>query len=147
VAGIAGSAVLAPLAARSGRRRLLLLGTASAMGVASVTVAVVHALPVVTVVLAVEGLLLLAGLPVCLEWSQLRAGPALAGTAASVLFLAGNLGGVVLVLVVQALIGHPTAALLALGAAALPALALALMLPAGPEPSVPARRSAGADVP
>jgi hypothetical protein len=44
--------------------------------------------------------------------------------------LAGNLGGVVFVLVIQALIGNPYLALGAMSAIALPGLALATRLPA-----------------
>jgi hypothetical protein len=73
---------------------------------------------------------LLAGLPVSLDWSELRAGPQRAGTAAGFLLLAGNLGGTVCVLIIQALIGNPYLSLAAMAVLALPGLALAVRLPA-----------------
>jgi hypothetical protein len=51
-----------------------------------------------------------------------------AGTAAGFLLLAGNLGGMVFVLVIQALIGNPYLALAAMSVIALPGLALATRL-------------------
>jgi hypothetical protein len=82
------------------------------------------------VVLFVAGFFLLAGLPVVLDWSELHAGPERAAGAAGFLLLAGNLGGVVLALVVQAVIGNPYASLGALAVAGLAGLALATRLPA-----------------
>jgi predicted MFS family arabinose efflux permease len=136
VAGIAGAAVLPQAAASRDRRRALLRGVVAVTVLAFPAIAVLHNVVVVGGVLAVEGLLLLAGLPVALDWSELHAGPERAGAAAGFLLLAGNLGGVVLVLIVQALIGNPYLALGALSVAALPGLALAARLPA---------RGAGAD--
>jgi hypothetical protein len=91
--------------------------------------ALVHAPAVFGVALAVEGFVLLACLPVALEWSEVHVGAARAGTATGALLLAGNLGGVVLVLVVQAVVGSPYAALLVMAAAALPGIAIAMRLP------------------
>jgi hypothetical protein len=79
--------------------------------------------------LAVEGFFLLAGLPIALDWSELDAGPTRAATAAGFLMLAGNLGGVVLVLLVQVLIGQPYLALAAMAAIAVPGIFLAARLP------------------
>ena len=70
------------------------------------------------------------GSPVVLDWSELHAGPERAAAAAGFLLLAGNLGGVVLVLIVQGLIGNPYLSLGALSAAALAGVALAARLPA-----------------
>jgi len=46
-------------------------------------------------------------------------------TATGALLLAGNLGGVILVLLVQAVVGNPYAALLVMSATALPGIAIA----------------------
>src|SRR5207247_11116740 len=81
-------------------------------------------------VLFVAGFFLLAGLPVVLDWSELHAGPERAGGAAGFLLLAGNLGGVVLALIVQAVIGNPYLSLGVLVLAGLAGLALATRLPA-----------------
>lgn len=43
----------------------------------------------------------------------------------SIVWLAGNLGGLVVALIVQALVHHPTAAFIAMAVVALPALYLA----------------------
>jgi len=115
-AGVLGAAVLPGIAARRDRRRELLLATTVTTVLVFLAVAAVHDLVFVSCALAVEGFVLLAGLPVVLDWSELDAGPQRAATATGLLLLAGNLGGVVLVLVVQIVIGN---AYLALGAMAL----------------------------
>ena len=98
--------------------------------VAFAAIAVVHSPAFGGVVLFVAGFFLLAGLPVVLDWSELHAGPERAGGAAGFLLLAGNLGGVILALIVQAVIGNPYASLGALALAGLAGLALATRLPA-----------------
>jgi len=129
VAGIAGAAVLPGAAARLDRRRLLLVTTTAVTIVVFLGIALVHNVVVVGILLAVEGFFLLAGLPIALDWSELDAGPARAGTATGFLLLAGNLGGVVLVLVVQVLIGNPYLALVAMAALAVPGVIIATRLP------------------
>ncbi len=134
VAGILGAAVLPGAAARHGRRRAMLLATIATTVAVFASVATVHALAFISVALAVEGFVLLAGLPVALDWSELHVGPGRAATATGFLLLAGNAGGVVLVLLVQTVIGNPTFALAALAVLALPGLALARGLPARSAP-------------
>ena len=73
--------------------------------------------------------ILLAGLPVVLDWSELHAGPERAGATAGFLLLAGNLGGVILALIVQAVIGSPYLSLGVLSVICLAGLALATKLP------------------
>jgi hypothetical protein len=92
--------------------------------------AVAHSPAVGGVVLFVAGFFLLAGLPVVLDWSELHAGPERAGATAGFLLLAGNLGGVVLALIVQAVVGNPYLSLGALSVICLAGLALAIRLPA-----------------
>jgi hypothetical protein len=144
VAGIAGAAVLPGLVTARGQRRGMLVTATATTAVVFALLALVHAPVIFGVALAVEGFVLLACLPVALEWSEVHAGPARAGTATGALLLAGNLGGVVLVLLVQAVVGSPYAALLLMAAMALPGIAIALRLPdAAPAPAardiVPAR--------
>lgn len=67
------------------------------------------------VVMVVMGALLLPALPVLLTVAEELAGRA-AGTAGAIVWLAGNLGGLVVALLVQALVHHPTASFLAMGA-------------------------------
>ncbi len=130
VGGIAGGAVLPAIVARRDQRRGMLeiavVVTALAFGVMTV----VHNPAADAVFLFVAGFFLLAGLPVVLDWSELHAGPERAGAAAGFLLLAGNLGGVVLVLIVQAMIGNPYLSLGVLGVAGLAGLVLATRLPA-----------------
>ncbi|MBI4941370.1 MAG: MFS transporter [Actinobacteria bacterium] len=129
VTGIAGAAVLPGMAARRDRRRLVLVATTGLTVTVFGLLSLVHALWLVTGALAVLGFFLLAGLPVALDWSELEAGPGRAATATAFLLLAGNLGGAVLVLVVQALMGTPHLALAALAVAAVPGVLVALRLP------------------
>ena len=130
VAGIAGAALVPGAAARRNGRRSVLVATTLLTVLVFLALAVVHSTVFVAVALALEGFLLLSCLPIALDWSELDAGPARAGTATGFLLLAGNLGGVVFVLVVQALIGDPRVALVAIAAIAVPGVALTVRLPA-----------------
>jgi hypothetical protein len=116
--------------ARRDRRRALLQVTVGVTIVAFAVIAVLHPVGFVAVALFVEGFVLLAALPVVLDWSELHTGPERAGSAVGFLLLAGNLGGVVLVLVVQGVIGNPYLSLGALSLAGLAGLVLSTRLPA-----------------
>jgi hypothetical protein len=129
VAGILGAAVVPQAVARRDRRRALLQVTVGVTIVAFAVIAVLHPVGFVAVALFVEGFVLLAALPVVLDWSELHTGPERAGAAVGLL-LAGNLGGVVLVLVIQAVIGNPYLSLGALSVAGLAGLVLSTRLPA-----------------
>ena len=133
VFGVGGAVVLPGFAARRDRRRALLLATTLVSAVAFLAIALALALVpgvlLVGVLLALVGFVLLAGLPVALDWSELASGPDRAGTATGFLLLAGNLGGVVLVLVVQATLGNPYLALATMSAVVVPGLLLAARLP------------------
>lgn len=133
VFGVGGAIVLPGLAARRDRRRALLLATTLVSAVAFLAIALALALVpgvlLVGVLLALVGFVLLAGLPVALDWSELESGPDRAGTATGFLLLAGNLGGVVLVLVVQATLANPYLALATMSAVVVPGLLLAARLP------------------
>lgn len=129
VAGIVGAALLPGLAARRDRRREVLVATTALTFVVFLAMTLVHGLVFAGAALAVEGFVLLAGLPVALDWSELESGPARAGTATGFLLLAGNLGGVVLVLFVQALIGNPYLALAGIAALGVPGVLIAARLP------------------
>jgi predicted MFS family arabinose efflux permease len=130
VGGMAGGALLPGIVARRDQRRGMLEIAVVATGVAFAVIAAVHNPVLGGAVLFVAGFFLLAGLPVVLDWSELHAGPERAGGAAGFLLLSGNLGGVVLVLIVQAAIGNPYLSLGALAVACLAGLALATRLPA-----------------
>ena len=138
VGGIAGGALLPGFAARRDQRRGLLQVAVITTAAAFAVMAGVHAPAACGAVLLVAGFFLLAGLPVVLDWSELHAGPERAAGATGFLLLAGNLGGVILVLIVQAVIGSPYLSLSALCLTCLAGLALASRLPA---------RAAGAAAP
>ena len=129
VTGIVGAAVLPTAAARHDRRRALMVTTTVASVLTFLAVAVVPDLRFASFALAIEGFFLLACLPVALDWSELEAGPTRASTATGFLLLAGNLGGAMLVLVVQAFIAHPHLALVAIAALAVPGVLVASRLP------------------
>ena len=130
VAGLLGTAVLPDLAARRDRRRTVLLTTTALAVVVFPLVSVLPNAWLVGLALAVVGFFLLACLPIALDWSELEAGPERAATATGFLLLAGNLGGAVLVLAVQVVVGNPYVALGAFAALALPGVLVASRLPA-----------------
>lgn len=129
LAGIVGAAVLPGIAAARDARREVALATTVLLAVALVAVVLVHTVVAVGILLAVLGVFLLGTLPVALEWSELHVGGKRAGTATGLLLLAGNLGGVIVVLTVQVVIGHPTVALLVMAAWAIPGFLIAMRLP------------------
>jgi MFS family permease len=129
IAGLVGTAVLPDLAARRDRRRTVLLTTTVLAVVTFPLVSVLPTLWLVAAALAVVGFFLLAGLPIALDWSELEAGPERAATATGFLLLAGNLGGAVLVLLVQLVVGNPYLALGAFALLAVPGVLVARRLP------------------
>jgi predicted MFS family arabinose efflux permease len=129
IAGIAGAAVLPGLvAARNARRGLFVAATVLTV-VVFTAVAVVHNPWFIGFALVIEGFVLLACLPVALDWSELDVGPQRAGTAAAVLMLAGNVGGAVLVLAVQLVIDSPYLALGLMALFGVPGALVARRLP------------------
>ena len=79
------------------------------------------------VVMVAMGALLLPALPVLMTVAEQLSGPA-AGTAGAIVWMAGNLGGLVVAVLVQALVHHPTAAFLAMAFAVLLATPLAIRM-------------------
>jgi predicted MFS family arabinose efflux permease len=130
VGGIVGGALLPGVVAARNQRRAMLEVAVVATGVTFAMIAAVHSPAFGGTVLFIAGFFLLAGLPVVLDWSEFHAGPERAGGAAGFLLLAGNLGGVVLVLIIQAVIWNPYLSLGALSVACLAGLVLATRLPA-----------------
>jgi predicted MFS family arabinose efflux permease len=128
-AGIVGAALLPPLVAARDRRRMLLLGAVGLTAITFVALSLRDEVPWVAGWLVAEGFLLMASLPVVLDWSEVHAGPARQGEAVGFLLMAGNLGGVVMVIAVQGLLST-SEPLLGLAAAGLLGLPLALRLPA-----------------
>ena len=129
-AGILGAAALPSAAARAGRRRLVLVSALVVAAVAFVAVAAIHNVVWLGVWLFATGFVLLAALPVVLDWSEVHAGPERQGAAVGFLMLAGNLGGLILVLVIQPVIGNPYLSLGLLSVIAVGGLPVVLRLPA-----------------
>jgi hypothetical protein len=127
LAGAVGAAALPPLVVnRRAERRVV--GVSVLVTVAGgLVLAFEHGVAVDAVALVPIGLLLLTDLPVILELSERRAG-ASAGTVAALLWLAGNAGGLVVALLVQLLVHHPTPAFLLLAAVSLCAVPLVVAM-------------------
>jgi predicted MFS family arabinose efflux permease len=128
VAGMIGSAVLpAPLARRGAERafmRVAILVTAAGC----VALAAIPSLGARAVVLAAMGFVLLPALPVIISLAERLAGRA-AGTAGAIVWMSGNLGGLVLALIVQGLVHDAVAAFAAMAAAILLGLPFASRFP------------------
>src|SRR5579872_1723075 len=128
-AGVLGAAVLPTAAARRDRRRTMLLAALVITGVAFVAVAAIHSVLWIGAWMFIAGFVLLAALPVSLDWSDIHAGPERQGGAVGFLMMAGNLGGLVLLLAVQAMIGNPYLALGFLALVSFAGIGIAVRLP------------------
>jgi predicted MFS family arabinose efflux permease len=113
VAGVVGCAVLPTLIDRRGSERGFMLAVVAAGCLGSLGLAFLPGIAAKAVAMLVMGALLLPSLPVILTVAEQLAGPS-AGTAGAIVWMAGNLGGLVVALVVQVLVHHPTAAFLAM---------------------------------
>ncbi len=128
IAGVFGCAVLAPRVSERGTERSYMLVTVAVTLVGCLACGVSSALGVRAGALLCVGVVLLAALPIVLTRCELLAGP-LAASAGAIVWLAGNLGGLLVALVVQALVHHPFPAFVAMAAVALCGLPIALRLP------------------
>ncbi len=124
LAGVVGCAVLpAAVAARGAERRFMgAVVLAGCLG--SVALGVLPGIAGRAVVMVAMGALLLPALPVLMTVAERLAGPA-AGTAGAIVWMAGNLGGLVVALLVQALVHHPLVAFVAMAVVVLLAAPLA----------------------
>ena len=129
-AGIVGAAVLPTSIAALNRRREMLLAALVVSAVSFVALAVNHNVYWLGAWLFAQGFLLLASLPVVLDWADVHAGPERQGAAVGFLMMSGNLGGLLLVLLIQALIGNAYLALGALAVVAVAGLPVVVRLPA-----------------
>lgn len=113
LAGVVGCAVLPPLVERRHAERSFMRLTVLVGSAGSLALGVLPGIGAQAVVMLAMGALLLPALPVILTLAERLAGPA-AGTAGAIVWLAGNLGGLVVALVVQALVHDPLPAFVAL---------------------------------
>ncbi len=134
VAGIVGCAIVPERVDRSGTERTFLRAAVLASALGCVALTLITLIGPRAVVIVVMGFALLPALPIVLTAAERLAGLSSAGTAGAIVWMAGNLGGLVMALVVQALVHHPTSAFLAMGAVMLVGLPLAARFP----PTAPA---------
>jgi predicted MFS family arabinose efflux permease len=127
IAGVIGCAVLPPLVASRGIERNFMRAAVIVGCVGSVALGVIPSLAGRAVVIVAMGVMLLPALPVILTSTERLAGSA-AGTAGAIVWMAGNLGGLVVALLVQILVHHPMAAFIAMAAVSLLGLPLAARL-------------------
>ncbi len=125
VFGMIGCAVLPPLVERRDAGRAFMRSAALAAILGPAALGLLTWIPVRAAVLVAMGFLLLPALPIVLTSAERLAGVRAAGTAAAIVWLAGNLGGLVVAVVVQALVHHPLPAFLAMAVVSLPAWWLA----------------------
>ena len=130
LAGVFGAALLPTAVASRDRRRAMLISALAISALAFVAMALNHNVIWLGAWLFLDGFVLLASLPVVLDWSEVHAGPERQGAAVGFLMMAGNLGGLVLVLATQVVIGNPYMALGLLAVVAVAGVPVALRLPA-----------------
>lgn len=129
VAGIAGAGIV-PSWAAAGKRSRYMLCASLGMSVATLVALWAGAnVWLFVAMLGATGFLLLADLPIILVTAESKAGPETAGTAAALLLLFGNLGGIVLSLGVQALLDQRGLAIGLLIVVALTMVPLAMRYP------------------
>jgi predicted MFS family arabinose efflux permease len=127
VAGIAGCAVLPPLVARRHAERDFMRAAVIVGCLACVALGATPWLGTRALALVVTGIVVLPALPVILTAAEQLAGAA-SGTAGAIVWMAGNLGGLVVALLVQMLVHHPLPAFMAMAAVALLGLPIAARL-------------------
>jgi predicted MFS family arabinose efflux permease len=127
LAGIVGCAVLPAPIARRGAERGFMVAVVAVGCLGSLALGLLPGIAGKAVVMVAMGVLLLPALPVLMTVAEQLAGPA-AGTAGAIVWMAGNLGGLVVALLVQTLVHHPTAAFLAMSLAVLLAAPLAVRM-------------------
>ncbi|WUJ74964.1 MFS transporter [Kribbella soli] len=118
IAGVLGSAIIPILVVRRHAESTLLVVSLTATALACVLLAVAPGVLTGFVAITLIGLLLLPALPIVLELVERRTGEA-EGTAAGLIWMSGNLGGLIVAVVVGLLVDHPPAAFLVMAAIAL----------------------------
>ena len=125
LAGVVACALLPALIERRGAQRRFMELAVAVSCVGCVLLGLAGALWARALVIVAIGLVLLPALPVILTDAERIAGRA-AGSAGAIVWMAGNLGGLVVALIVQALVHHPVPAFIAMAAVALAGLPIAM---------------------
>jgi predicted MFS family arabinose efflux permease len=123
IVGILGSASVPAFVARRGQTFRLLRATALGTCFACLLLATVDWLPGFAVAVAIIGFFLVTSLPVLLEITERRAG-ANGGSATALMWMAGQGGGIVIAVIIQVVVHHPTLAFVLMALAATGALPL-----------------------
>ncbi|WP_405064498.1 MFS transporter [Kribbella sp. NBC_01505] len=121
IAGVIGSALIPIWAARHHAESPYLVTALSVTALCCALLAFLPNTPVALITITLIGLLLLPALPIVLELVERRSGDS-EGTAAGLIWLSGNAGGLLAATAVGLLVNHPRYAFLLL--AALPLIAL-----------------------
>lgn len=129
IAGVLGCAVLPPVLERRRAERSFMVSVIMVGVLGSIALGVSSSMAPRVVAMVAFGVVLLPALPVMLTLAERLGGPA-AGTAGALVWLAGNLGGLVVALIVQALVHHPLGAFLALAAVSALGLPFAMRMSA-----------------
>ncbi|MFI6827897.1 MFS transporter [Kribbella sp. NPDC050241] len=111
VAGVLGSAIIPVVVVRRRAESALLVLSLTVTSIACVVLALAPGVLTGFVAIGLIGLLLLPALPIVLELVERRTGEA-EGTAAGLIWMSGNLGGLLVATVVGLLVDYPTAAFL-----------------------------------
>jgi cyanate permease len=133
--GVIGCALLPALITRRGAERGFMLTVVAVGAAGCLALGLITGTGSRLAILLIMGSVLLPALPVILTAAEALVGLALAGTAGAVVWLAGNLGGLVVALLVQALVHHPLAAFIAMACVFCSGAPLALMLASQLQPS------------
>jgi cyanate permease len=128
VAGIAGCALLPPLIAHRGAERAFMRAAVLTSALGCAALGAFSMLGARAGVIGLMGFVMLPALPVILTAAERLAGSA-EGTAGAIIWMAGNLGGLVVALIVQVLVHEPLAAFLAMAAVSLLGAPLAARFP------------------
>lgn len=124
IAGIVGCAVIPELVARRHAERSFMRTAVVVSCLGCIALGVAPWIGARAGAIVAMGVVLLPALPVILTATERLAGTAAAGTAAAVVWMAGNLGGLVVALIVQVLVHEPLAAFLAMAVVSLLGLPL-----------------------
>jgi predicted MFS family arabinose efflux permease len=127
VAGVAGCAIVPVFAVRRRRELTMLVVGVTVAATGCVVLAAAPGTVSALAVLLLIGFLLLPTLPIVLELTERRTGE-VQGTAAGLIWLSGNLGGLIIATVVGLLVDHPVAGFLVMAAVSLAAAPLVRLL-------------------
>lgn len=129
VSGIISSTFLPNLVAKKDMRRTYMTITLLVTASAFIALALWQAIPWVILWFVATGFLLLAGLPVVMDWAEIHFDVSQQGTAVGFLMLTSHVGGVIMIYIVKIFLSPPYLALGLLALITLSGLLLTRLLP------------------